>query len=84
MVTPVFIGSIASVVTFCAIEANSLACSCAVSKCLRAWEVETSRASDTDFAAMNSLKKSKAALVLRRAVSISLRPYSVLPLVAAA
>src|SRR5688500_10121683 len=65
LVTPAFSGSAVSVATFWAIEVSSLVCSVTVSNCLRACAVESSRASESDFTVMNSLKKSKAALVFK-------------------
>src|SRR3954469_1246122 len=62
LVTPALSGSVVSVATFCAIEVSSLPCSVRVSNCLRACAVDSSSASESDFTAMISLKKSKAAL----------------------
>src|SRR5262245_19552486 len=82
--TPSLIGSAVSVAIFCASAANSLVCAVTASKCLRTCAVESSTTSDSDFAVQSSVAKSNAALVLTRAASISLRLYSVVPLLALA
>src|ERR1700680_1782130 len=64
--------------------ASSLLWAVRVSNCLRACAVDSSTKSENDFAFINSLAKSKAALVLTRAASITLNPYSEAPLLAVA
>jgi hypothetical protein len=54
------------------------------SNCARACVVEISTSSDGDFTPNRLSKKSNAALVLARAISITFMPYSVEPLLAVA
>src|SRR6185369_2757008 len=82
LLMPLLIGSAVSVATFWASAFNSLVCWVSASNCLRACVLDSSTISERVLAAISSPAKSNAALVLTRAASIILRPYSDAPLLA--
>src|SRR5262245_33858369 len=63
---------------------SSLDCPVKASYCLRVWAVVSSIISETDFTVTSWLAKASAVVVFSRATSITLRPYSEVPLVAVA
>src|SRR5262249_25234915 len=73
LVTPLLIGSAVSVASFWAAAVSSLVWSVTASNCLRACALVSSTISESDFTPTSSLAKSKAALALARAASMTLR-----------